>query len=280
MATGRVERGDREGGRRGGDRRLPRHAQDGGDGRGDVPQAARPGAGGRQHRRVCFAASRRTRSSAVRSWRKPGSVTPHKKFEGEVYVLKKEEGGRHTPFFTNYRPQFYMRTTDVTGTVALPEGTKMVMPGDNIKMTIELITPVASRRAACASRSARAAAPSAPASSPRSSSVRNRKTHGRHHQDSHPPQGVRSPAPRQVGQRHRRDGEAHGRARGRADPAPDAHRALHGPPRPARRQEVARAVRNPHAQAPARHPRADAADARRADEARSVGGRRRRNQDR
>jgi elongation factor Tu len=74
---------------------------------------------------------------------KPGTVTPHKKFEGEVYVLKKEEGGRHTPFFTNYRPQFYMRTTDVTGTVALPEGTKMVMPGDNVTMTIDLITPVA-----------------------------------------------------------------------------------------------------------------------------------------
>jgi elongation factor Tu len=73
---------------------------------------------------------------------KPGSVTPHKKFVGEVYVLKKEEGGRHTPFFTNYRPQFYMRTTDVTGTVSLPEGTKMVMPGDNVAMTIELITPV------------------------------------------------------------------------------------------------------------------------------------------
>jgi len=73
---------------------------------------------------------------------KPGSVAPHKKFEGEVYVLKKEEGGRHTPFFTNYRPQFYMRTTDVTGTCQLPEGTKMVMPGDNVTMTIELITPV------------------------------------------------------------------------------------------------------------------------------------------
>ena len=73
---------------------------------------------------------------------KPGSVVPHKKFEGEVYVLKKEEGGRHTPFFTNYRPQFYMRTTDVTGTCDLPEGTKMVMPGDNVKMTISLITPV------------------------------------------------------------------------------------------------------------------------------------------
>jgi elongation factor Tu len=74
---------------------------------------------------------------------KPGSVTPHTNYEAEVYVLKKEEGGRHTPFFTNYRPQFYMRTTDVTGTVTLQEGTKMVMPGDNTKMTIELITPVA-----------------------------------------------------------------------------------------------------------------------------------------
>jgi len=74
---------------------------------------------------------------------KPGSITPHKKFEGEVYVLKKEEGGRHTPFFTNYRPQFYIRTTDVTGSCNLPEGVKMVMPGDNITMYIELITPVA-----------------------------------------------------------------------------------------------------------------------------------------
>jgi elongation factor Tu len=74
---------------------------------------------------------------------KPGSVTPHKKFEAEAYVLTKEEGGRHTPFFTNYRPQFYFRTTDVTGIVQLPEGTEMVMPGDNVKMTIELITPIA-----------------------------------------------------------------------------------------------------------------------------------------
>ncbi|MFW5741457.1 MAG: elongation factor Tu [Myxococcota bacterium] len=74
---------------------------------------------------------------------KPGSIKPHIKFEGEVYVLKKEEGGRHTPFFTNYRPQFYVRTTDVTGSCMLPEGVKMVMPGDNITMTIDLITPVA-----------------------------------------------------------------------------------------------------------------------------------------
>ena len=74
---------------------------------------------------------------------KPGSITPHTKFEAEVYVLTKEEGGRHTPFFKGYRPQFYFRTTDVTGTVELPEGVEMVMPGDNIQMTIELITPIA-----------------------------------------------------------------------------------------------------------------------------------------
>jgi elongation factor Tu len=74
---------------------------------------------------------------------KPGSITPHKKFEAEAYILTKEEGGRHTPFFTNYRPQFYFRTTDVTGIVALPEGVEMVMPGDNIKMIVDLITPIA-----------------------------------------------------------------------------------------------------------------------------------------
>jgi len=74
---------------------------------------------------------------------KPGSISPHMKFESEVYVLKQAEGGRHTPFFTNYRPQFYIRTTDVTGTVELPEGVKMVMPGDNVKMVVSLITPVA-----------------------------------------------------------------------------------------------------------------------------------------
>jgi elongation factor Tu len=74
---------------------------------------------------------------------KPGSITPHTKFEAEVYVLSKDEGGRHTPFFNNYRPQFYFRTTDVTGAVELPEGTEMVMPGDNVKMTVSLIAPIA-----------------------------------------------------------------------------------------------------------------------------------------
>lgn len=74
---------------------------------------------------------------------KPGSITPHKKFEAEIYVLSKDEGGRHTPFFNNYRPQFYFRTTDVTGAVELPSGTEMVMPGDNVKITVELINPIA-----------------------------------------------------------------------------------------------------------------------------------------
>jgi len=74
---------------------------------------------------------------------KKGSITPHNHFEAEVYVLKKEEGGRHTPFFNGYRPQFYFRTTDVTGTATLPAGTEMVMPGDNIKFEVELVSPIA-----------------------------------------------------------------------------------------------------------------------------------------
>ena len=74
---------------------------------------------------------------------KPGSITPHTKFKGEVYILTKEEGGRHTPFFSNYRPQFYFRTTDVTGSIKLPEGTEMVMPGDNVAMEVDLIAPIA-----------------------------------------------------------------------------------------------------------------------------------------
>ncbi|MBS3898601.1 MAG: elongation factor Tu, partial [Dethiobacter sp.] len=74
---------------------------------------------------------------------KPNSIKPHTKFMAEVYVLKKEEGGRHTPFFQGYRPQFYLRTTDVTGVTTLPEGVEMIMPGDNVQMMIELITPIA-----------------------------------------------------------------------------------------------------------------------------------------
>ena len=125
-----------------------------------------------------------------------------------------------------------MRTTDVTGTCELPEGAKMVMPGDNITMTIELITPVASR-GADALRDPRGRQDRRRRhrhQDPRVSEVRH---HGRRHQDPHPPQGVRSPAARQVGQRHRRDGEAHRRARGGSHPAPDAtsrrYTVLRGP---------------------------------------------------
>ncbi len=92
--------------------------------------------------RCCVAQPKKT-WSAVRCSPSLGSITPHTKFEGQVYVLTKDEGGRHTPFFGNYRPQFYFRTTDITGSIELPEGTEMVMPGDNTEMTVELINPIA-----------------------------------------------------------------------------------------------------------------------------------------
>jgi elongation factor Tu len=93
---------------------------------------------------VCCSVVLRRRISVV-VWLSalPSSITPHTEFKGEVYVLSKEEGGRHTPFFQKYRPQFYFRTTDVTGEVTLPEGTEMVMPGDNINLTVTLIAPIA-----------------------------------------------------------------------------------------------------------------------------------------
>jgi elongation factor Tu len=111
-------------------------------GRGDVPEAAGPGAGGDN----IGALLRGTDKDDVERGQvlaKPGSITPHTKFKAQVYVLTKDEGGRHTPFFKGYRPQFYFRTTDVTGNVELPEGTEMVMPGDNIEMVVNLITPIA-----------------------------------------------------------------------------------------------------------------------------------------
>ena len=111
--------------------------------RRDVPQAARRGPGRARTSACCFAASSARTSSAARSSVKPGTITPHTEFEAKVYILSKDEGGRHTPFFNNYRPQFYFRTTDVTGVVTLPEGTEMVMPGDNTEMTVELIQPIA-----------------------------------------------------------------------------------------------------------------------------------------
>ena len=111
--------------------------------RRDVPQDPRRGSGRRQRR---LPAPRRRAARTIERGQvlcKPKSITPHTKFKAQVYCLKKEEGGRHTPFFNGYRPQFYFRTTDVTGVANLPEGTEMVMPGDNVEMTVELIQPIA-----------------------------------------------------------------------------------------------------------------------------------------
>ncbi len=132
----------REGRRGSRDRRHQADLQDHGHGRGDVPQAAGSGPGGRQCGRLLRGVDREgvERGQVLA---KPGSVTPHTNFKAEAYILTKDEGGRHTPFFANYRPQFYFRTTDVTGIVKLPEGTEMVMPGDNITIEVELIVPIA-----------------------------------------------------------------------------------------------------------------------------------------
>ena len=142
VATGRIERGVVKVGEEVAVVGFNSDEEDGGDGGGDVPQAAGPGAGGGQ-RGAAAAGGGEARDRAGDGAGEGGSITPHTHFEAEVYVLTKEEGGRHTPFFKGYRPQFYFRTTDVTGSVELPAGVEMVMPGDNIQMTIELITPIA-----------------------------------------------------------------------------------------------------------------------------------------
>ena len=142
VVTGRIERGICKVGEEMEIVGFRRHAQDGGDGRGNVQEAV-----GRRARRgqrgLLLRGVEKDEVERGQVIAKPGSITPHKKFKGEVYVLSKEEGGRHTPFFKGYRPQFYFRTTDVTGVAELPEGTEMVMPGDNVSLAVELITPVA-----------------------------------------------------------------------------------------------------------------------------------------
>ncbi len=143
VVTGRIERGIVQGGRGNGDRGLPRHAQDGGDRRRDVQEAAGPKGEAGDNVGLLLRGIEKDEVERGQVIAKPGSIKPHKKFKGEVYVLRKEEGGRHTPFFKGYRPQFYFRTTDVTGVATLPEGTEMVMPGDNVSLVVELITPIA-----------------------------------------------------------------------------------------------------------------------------------------
>ena len=143
VVTGRDRARDDRGRRGGRDRRPEGDDEDGCDRRGDVPQASGLGRGGRQCRLSAARRWPRRRSSGARCWRSRARSRRTRKFKAEAYILTKEEGGRHTPFFTNYRPQFYFRTTDVTGQVALPEGTEMVMPGDNVSMEVELIAPIA-----------------------------------------------------------------------------------------------------------------------------------------
>ena len=130
-------------GRRDRDHRFRRVAQDRRHGRRDVPEDARRGRQAGDNVGCLLRGIERGDVERGQVLAKPGSITPHTKFNAEVYVLSKEEGGRHTPFFNGYRPQFYIRTTDVTGTIKIPEGMEMVMPGDNVQMEIELITPVA-----------------------------------------------------------------------------------------------------------------------------------------
>jgi elongation factor Tu len=166
---------------------------------------------------------------------KPGSVKPHTKFMAEAYILTKEEGGRHTPFFTNYRPQFYFRTTDVTGVVHLPEGTEMVMPGDNITMRVELIVPIAmEEKLRFAIREGGRTA--------------NLGERG-HERPEHPnpSQGLRPSDPRCVDPRDRQHRQADGRAGARSDSAADQDREVHRQPLASYRQEEPRAVRDAHA---------------------------------
>ena len=207
---------------------------------------------------------------------KPGSVKPHTHFTAEIYVLSKEEGGRHTPFFNNYRPQFYFRTTDVTGAVELPKDKEMVMPGDNVSITVKLISPDRHGRGPALRH-------------PRRRPNRRRRRRGQDHRirertivhkakDPHPPEGVRLQADRPVGAGNRRHRQAHRRHRQGPGAAADAHAAFRHPAFAARQQDLARPVRDPHAPAPDGHRRPDRQDGRRADEARPAGRRGRRDQ--
>ena len=142
VVTGPRREGQGQGRRGSRNRRLQGHHQDRGHRRRDVPQAARRGQAG-DNIGVLLRGLKREDVERGQVLAKPASITPHTSFEASGYILTKDEGGRHTPFFSGYRPQFYFRTTDVTGVLTLPEGTEMVMPGDNIKILGELITPVA-----------------------------------------------------------------------------------------------------------------------------------------
>src|SRR5438034_873660 len=179
---------------------------------------------------------------------KPASIKPHTKFDAEVYVLTKDEGGRHTPFFKGYRPQFYVRTTDVTGEVELPEGTEMVMPGDNIDMKIKLITPIA------VEEGMRFAIREGGRTVGAGVAIKVIKQ-GRGPEDPHPAEGLRSPRPRPGRGQDRGHRAANQRVHGRTHSAAHRGQQVDGDPLAVHRQGLARAVRDAHPQADHRHPR-------------------------
>jgi len=211
---------------------------------------------------------------------KPGSIKPHTHFTAEVYVLSKDEGGRHTPFFNNYRPQFYFRTTDVTGSIELPKDKEMVMPGDNVTITVKLIAPIAMEEGL---RFAIREGGKTVGAGVVAKIMENKAGVGKHHgyrttEDPHPPEGFRLQADRPVRRRDRRHRQAHRRHRQGPRAPADAHEALRHPAFAARQQVQPRPVRDPHPPAPDGHRRPDRQDRRRADEARPSGRRGRRDQ--
>jgi elongation factor Tu len=220
---------------------------------------------------------------------KPGSITPHTKFKAEVYVLTKEEGGRHTPFFDGYRPQFYFRTTDVTGAAHLPEGVEMVMPGDNVQMEVDLITPIAmdtelrfaireGGRTVGAGVVTEINGHRAPVRHPRRRPHRGRRRRHRNHrvtgsgitdgwQDSYQAEGVRPLGGGSDRGRHRAHSAEDRRHGERAHPASHPPAEVDRASVTAHRQEEPGAVRDAHAQAAHRHPGQPAPDHRRVDQA-------------
>ena len=210
---------------------------------------------------------------------KPGSITPHTHFKAEVYVLSKDEGGRHTPFFNGYRPQFYFRTTDVTGSIKLPEGQEMVMPGDNTNMEIELIQPIAMDQGLrFAIREGGRTVGAGVGHRDHQVGIGEEGGARGTAEDPHPAEGLRPQAGRQVRARHRRDGRAlRGDDHRARAPAHREERLLRDP-QPVQGQGLAGALRGAHAQAADRHPLPDAEDGRLADAARPPGRRRHRDQ--
>ncbi len=203
---------------------------------------------------------------------KPGSIKPHTRFMAQVYVLTKEEGGRHTPFYNGYRPQFYLRTTDVTGAIGLQGGAEMVMPGDNVQMQVELITPIALETG---QRFAIREGGHTVGAGAITEILEYRGTAT----DPDPPQGIRPPAAGPVRAPDRGDGPAHRRGRRRPRAAADPHREVHRPAVAVHRQGQPGAVRDPHPQAAHRHPGPLVQDGGRPDATLACRGRRHRDQD-